>query len=170
METLDENARIDLIPVEKDEIIADGNKEVILKSAWKAPRRKRQTRIMPFFLHWRGGILQRQLFIVMAFYLCGGLFFDQKSQFKDWITSPSQVMFKFRPSFISGTTIASVSRQMNFWSPSHPKKVLKSGPGRPNSSLRALEFFAHSVSLITKLENLNWSATLFTFTLIVSEK
>ena len=49
MATLDENAMIDLIPVENDERMTDGNEEVIPESARKTPRKQRQTGIMQFF-------------------------------------------------------------------------------------------------------------------------
>ena len=50
LNTLDENAMIGLIPVENNESVADGNEEVIPKSARKMPRGQRQTGIMLFFL------------------------------------------------------------------------------------------------------------------------
>ena len=49
LNTLDNNAMIDLIPVENNESVAGGNEEVIPKSARKTPRRQRQTGIMQFF-------------------------------------------------------------------------------------------------------------------------
>ena len=49
LDTLDENAMIDLIPVQNDERMTDGNEEVIPESARKTPRRQRQTGIMQFF-------------------------------------------------------------------------------------------------------------------------
>ena len=49
MDTLDENAMIDLIPVENNESMADASEEVITKSARKTPHRQRQTGIMQFF-------------------------------------------------------------------------------------------------------------------------
>ena len=53
MDTLDENAMIDLIPVENNESMADASEEVITKSARKTPHRQRQTGIMQFFLQKR---------------------------------------------------------------------------------------------------------------------
>ena len=50
LNTLDENAMTDLIPVENNESVAGGNEEVIQKSARKTPRRMRKTGIMQFFL------------------------------------------------------------------------------------------------------------------------
>ena len=50
LDTLDENGMIDLIPVENNESVAEGNEEVIPKSARKTPLRLRQTGIMQFFL------------------------------------------------------------------------------------------------------------------------
>ena len=49
LDTLDENAMIDLIPVQNDERMTDGNEEVIPESARKTPRRQRQAGIMQFF-------------------------------------------------------------------------------------------------------------------------